>query len=81
MCYPSGVSRAERRHHAARIAANRRPAARAWTSHGDASDNQLATRHPLDCGHARCGMCHGDKRWGGGARRQAAKRAVREALA
>lgn len=57
------MTRAERRHHNQRVAANRRRFTRHlstpeyWAS---LSDNQLATRHPLDCG-SRCYLCHSAK--------------------
>jgi hypothetical protein len=25
-------------------------------------ENRLAVKHPLDCGNANCGLCHGHKR-------------------
>ncbi len=49
------MSRAARRHHAQRIARRRRPLDRAGMS-----DNELATRHPLDC-QPRCWLCHAGK--------------------
>lgn len=55
--------RAIRRHHAQRVAANRRPYATRQQS-----DNELAVRHPLDCG-SRCFLCHGEKLVGAGRRR------------
>jgi hypothetical protein len=49
------VSRSARRHHVKRLARKRRPLDRRG-----ASDNELATHHPLDCGR-RCWLCHYDK--------------------
>jgi hypothetical protein len=70
--------RAWRRHQVRRVARRRRPLD--WRSQAPdiadpMSDNELATRHPLDCG-SRCLMCHGDKFLGAGRRRQQGKREI-----
>jgi len=54
--------RATRRHHRARVARKRRKLMLALHNDhlAERSDNQLAERHPLDCG-SRCLMCHGEK--------------------
>lgn len=76
--------RAIRRHHRHRVAANRRKLMKAREGVGDRyingpsrsetlSDNELAERHPYDCGK-RCFMCHGDKLLDSSARRQRMKR-------
>jgi hypothetical protein len=76
--------RAWRRHQVRRIAAKRRPLD--WRSQNPdlaepTSDNELATRHPFDCG-SRCLMCHEDKLLGKGRRRAQLKReTARESLA
>lgn len=58
------MSRAMRRHHVERVAANRRPLDKTGMS-----DNELSIRHPLDCG-SRCFLCHFEKLLGGGMRRR-----------
>lgn len=65
------MSRAMRRHHVERLARKRRR----FDMRG-ASDNELAIRHPLDCG-SRCLLCHGDKLLG---RRPAREQALLRAL-
>lgn len=54
--------RALRRHHRARVAAKRRKLmlAKGQDHLAERSDNELAERHPFDCG-GTCLMCHGDK--------------------
>jgi hypothetical protein len=54
--------RAIRRHHSRRVAAKRRKLmlAKRQDHLAESSDNQLAVKHPLDCG-GRCLMCHGEK--------------------
>lgn len=78
-------SRAERRHHRERVARNR---VRDYEVMFGATDPDkrflpadLATRHPADCGNPRCGLCHGDKVYGSGARRQAGRREVAREVA
>lgn len=56
--------RAVRRHHKARLARERRKIWERSATPGipgyERSDNQLASRHPFDCGR-RCLLCHGEK--------------------
>lgn len=61
--------RAEKRHHIKRLADKRRPL---QPADFPKSDNELASRHPHDCGR-RCLLCHYDKLVLGGQRRARAK--------
>jgi hypothetical protein len=79
-------TRALRRHHLKRIAQARRKLA--WNNSSrdyilSRSDNELATRHPFDCGRS-CYLCHYEKKLHGHTRRQEGKREladrVREVL-
>jgi hypothetical protein len=78
-------SRAERRHHRDRVSRNRTRDYKAALGGTDTELKglrpDLATRHPLDCGNPRCGLCHGDKVFLGGARRQAGKRELAREVA
>lgn len=80
---PEKSKRAVRRHHMRRVAAARRRFLAHFRSYDDVrekrSDNELATRHPMDCG-ARCFLCHAEKLLGAGSRRAREKReAMRDA--
>lgn len=63
-------TRAVRRHHRKRVADARRRFDRAGRS-----DNELATRHPLDCGR-RCMLCHWEKLLCGGSRRARSRQGI-----
>ena len=67
---PPKPNRAQRRAEAKRVAANRRRLMKAigHEHHVERSDNELATRHPLDCGR-HCLLCHGEKFLESGSRR------------
>ena len=78
------MARANRRANNLRIAANRRALMAALEGvrdrylEGEAepvSDNELAVKHPLDCGK-RCFMCSGEKLLESNARRAREKRAA-----
>ena len=68
-------NRAQRRAQKKRVAQNRRRQMKAlgYEHLAEKSDNELAGRHPLDCG-STCLMCHHDKLLMGGSRRQQGKR-------
>lgn len=57
--------------------------AKFWAASGLVGDavvepGRFRKRHPLDCGRSRCGLCHGEKRFG---RTKFADRRLAEAAA
>lgn len=76
---PRSSKRAVRRHHTKRLGRARRKLAAAYADRSSAarSDNELATRHPFDCG-SRCFLCHYEKLVEGGRRRARWKREAKK---
>lgn len=75
-------TRAVRRHHRERVTRNRVRDYKAALGGTDAELKglrpDLATRHPLDCGNPRCGLCHSEKREPGRRRQQGKRELARE---
>lgn len=69
-----------RRKQIKRMAHARRPFALDWVKDGvpyRVSDNELAIKHPMDCGRSRCGLCSSQKHNAGRDRRQRENSALR----
>ncbi len=75
-------TRAVRRHHRERVTHNRVRDYKAVLGWSDPDlkflPRDLSTRHPLDCGNPRCGLCHSEKREPGRRRQQDKRELARE---